>query len=125
MRFQDIPGLSDQKKILVEAVRSNHAAHAQLFVGAEGALNLPMALAYATYLHCENRGDDDSCGTCAACSKNGKLSKREVPFDHTGRIAGSVVARSKAIRRIVGADGMLSTTQHRLRDRMKGALQCP
>jgi DNA polymerase III subunit delta' len=71
MRFKDIPGLHETKKLLMHAVQDNHAAHAQLFVGGEGALNLPMALAYATYLHCENRGDD-SCGTCAACSKNNK-----------------------------------------------------
>ena len=70
MRFADVPGLGEIKKVLTEAVRSNHSAHAQLFVGAEGALNLPLALAYATYLHCENRGPDDSCGACPACSKN-------------------------------------------------------
>lgn len=79
MRFQDIPGLADQKKILIEAVKSNHAAHAQLFVGAEGALNLPLALAYATYLHCENKGDD-ACGTCAACSKNAKFIHPDTHF---------------------------------------------
>lgn len=79
MKFEDIPGLVDQKKILIEAVKSNHAAHAQLFVGAEGALNLPLALAYATYLHCENRGDD-ACGTCAACSKNAKFIHPDTHF---------------------------------------------
>lgn len=79
MKFQDIPGLADQKKILIDAVKSNHAAHAQLFVGAEGALNLPLGLAYATYLHCENKGDD-SCGTCAACSKNAKFIHPDTHF---------------------------------------------
>jgi DNA polymerase III subunit delta' len=79
MRFADIPGLSETKALLVQAVRNNHAAHAQLFVGAEGALNLPMALAYATYLHCENRGDD-ACGTCAACSKNSKFIHPDTHF---------------------------------------------
>ena len=53
MKFADIPGLTDIKKMLTEAVKTNHSAHAQLFVGAKGALNLPLALAYATYLHCE------------------------------------------------------------------------
>lgn len=79
MKFQEIPGLDDQKKILIDAVKSNHAAHAQLFVGAEGALNLPFALAYATYLHCENKGDD-SCGTCPACSKNAKFIHPDTHF---------------------------------------------
>jgi DNA polymerase-3 subunit delta' len=79
MKFANIPGLADVKELLVDAVKSNHTAHAQLFVGAPGALNLPMALAYATYLHCENRGDD-ACGTCAACSKNAKFIHPDTHF---------------------------------------------
>lgn len=81
MRFSNIPGLQDVKNLLTDAARSNHIAHAQLFVGAEGALNLPMALAYATYLHCENRKDrDDACGTCPACSKNAKFIHPDTHF---------------------------------------------
>jgi DNA polymerase III subunit delta' len=79
MRFADIPGLQEVKKLLVDAVKSSHSAHAQLFVGADGALNLPLALAYATYLHCENRGND-ACGTCAACSKNSKYIHPDTHF---------------------------------------------
>lgn len=79
MKFAEIPGLEEQKKLLIEAVKSNHIAHAQLFVGASGALNLPMALAYATFLHCENKGDD-ACGTCAACSKNLKFIHPDTHF---------------------------------------------
>ena len=79
MRFADIPGLGETKKLLIEAAQSNHIAHAQLFAGAEGALNLPLALAYATYLHCENKGDD-SCGICSACSKNLKYIHPDTHF---------------------------------------------
>jgi DNA polymerase-3 subunit delta' len=80
MKFSDIPGLAEVKKMLIEAVKSNHSAHAQLFAGAEGALNLPLALAYATYLHCENKGEEDACGTCAACSKNAKYIHPDTHF---------------------------------------------
>ncbi len=80
MKFGDIPGLQQVKKMLTEAVKNGHSAHAQLFVGAEGALNLPLALAYATYLHCENKGEDDSCGLCAACSKNAKYIHPDTHF---------------------------------------------
>src|SRR3989337_1857312 len=80
MKFADISGLAEVKKILIEGVKSNHSAHAQLFVGAEGALNLPLALAYATYLHCENKGEEDACGTCAACSKNIKYIHPDTHF---------------------------------------------
>jgi DNA polymerase-3 subunit delta' len=79
MKFADIPGLEEVKKLLVDAAKSSHSAHAQLFVGAPGALNLPVALAYATYLHCENKGED-ACGTCAACSKNAKYVHPDTHF---------------------------------------------
>lgn len=80
MKFAEIPGLNDVKKMLTDAVKTHHSAHAQLFVGAEGSLNLPLALAYATYLHCENRTADDSCGTCAACIKNAKYIHPDTHF---------------------------------------------
>jgi DNA polymerase-3 subunit delta' len=79
MKFSSIPGLTQTKSLLVEAVRHQHLAHAQLFAGAEGALNLPMALAYATFLHCENKGDD-ACGSCAACSKSLKYIHPDTHF---------------------------------------------
>jgi DNA polymerase-3 subunit delta' len=80
MKFSSIPGLNPTKKLLIDAVKNNHTAHAQLFVGADGALNLPLALAYATYLHCLNRGEDDACGTCSACSKNLKFIHPDTHF---------------------------------------------
>src|SRR6187431_1467542 len=79
MKFSEIPGLAETKKLLIDSVQSNHIAHAQLFVGAEGALNLPMALAYATYLHCQDKGDD-ACGVCSACSKNLKFIHPDTHF---------------------------------------------
>jgi DNA polymerase-3 subunit delta' len=79
MKFAEIPGLSETKELLIDSVKNEHIAHAQLFVGAEGALNLPMALAYATYLHCQNKGDD-ACGTCPACSKSLKYIHPDTHF---------------------------------------------
>jgi len=80
MKFEDIPGVHEVKRMLSEAVKTNHSAHAQLFVGGEGAVNLPLALAYAAYLHCENRTNGDSCGVCAACSKNSKYIHPDTHF---------------------------------------------
>ncbi|MBX2965743.1 MAG: DNA polymerase III subunit delta [Cyclobacteriaceae bacterium] len=79
MKFSDIPGLSETKKMLAGSVSNGHAAHAQLFAGAEGALNLPLALAYATYLHCEQKGED-ACGECAACRKSLKFIHPDTHF---------------------------------------------
>jgi DNA polymerase-3 subunit delta' len=79
MQFSSIPGLQQIKKLLTDAVKSNHSAHAQLFQGPEGSLNLPMAVAFAKYLHCENRGDD-ACGSCPACSKSSHLVHPDTHF---------------------------------------------
>jgi DNA polymerase-3 subunit delta' len=79
MNFSSIPGLVEVKSLLIESVKNGHAAHAQLFAGAEGALNLPLALAYATYLHCEQKGDD-ACGECAACRKSLKFIHPDTHF---------------------------------------------
>lgn len=80
MKFAEIPGLAETKKTLIDSVKSNHIAHAQLFVGAEGALNLPLALAYAAYIHCQDKQADDSCGKCAACSKSLKYIHPDTHF---------------------------------------------
>lgn len=79
MKFAEIPGLTETKSLLIDSVKNEHIAHAQLFAGAEGALNLPLALAYATYLHCQNKGDD-ACGTCPACSKSLKYIHPDTHF---------------------------------------------
>ena len=73
MLFKQIPGLTDIKRTLIAAIRQGHVAHAQLFFGNEGGGSLAMALAYATYLNCEDKQPDDACGKCYSCSKLNKL----------------------------------------------------
>lgn len=80
MKFSAIPGLTEIKATLIDSVRNKHIAHAQLFLGNPGALNLPLALAYTTYLHCEQKGETDSCGICAACSKSLKYIHPDTSF---------------------------------------------
>ena len=80
MKFSDIPGLPEIKQLLIRSAREGKIAHAQLLMGREGALNLPLALAYTTYLHCANRGETDSCGICPACTKNNKYIHPDTHF---------------------------------------------
>lgn len=80
MKFSDIPGLVEIKKKLIRSVKDGKIAHAQLFMGREGALNLPLAIAYATYLHCTDRNEKDACGVCPACSKNLKYIHPDTHF---------------------------------------------
>ena len=80
MQFADIPGLPETKTNLLNAVKTNHLAHALLFYGPEGSANLTMALALTTYMYCQNQGDQDSCGTCASCQKMKRLVLPDLNF---------------------------------------------
>ena len=46
MQFSEISGFDEEKKILVNSVKKNHVAHAQLFFGMEGSPNLTLVLAF-------------------------------------------------------------------------------
>ena len=99
MLFKDIQGQEEIKQKLIDAVQHNHVAHAQLFLGQDGSPNLPLALAYATYLNCENPGPDDACGQCAACVKNLKYIHPDThfvfPVSSTKKVTGKdVVSQS-------------------------------
>lgn len=80
MKFSEIPGLEETKKTLINSVKNKHVAHAQLFFGPGGSGNLALALAYATYINCENKQENDSCGICASCSKYNKLIHPDLHF---------------------------------------------
>jgi DNA polymerase III subunit delta' len=80
MLFKNIIGNEEIKKKLITAIHSGHIAHALLFSGNEGSANLALALAFITYLSCENRLEDDSCGVCPSCHKNLKLIHPDVKF---------------------------------------------
>jgi DNA polymerase-3 subunit delta' len=80
MQFQDVAGQPQIKQLLVRSARQGRIPHAQLFLGKHGYGTLPMALAYIQYLLCEQPGEQDSCGTCAACKKVAKLSHPDLHF---------------------------------------------
>jgi len=74
MLFSEIPGNTTIKKQLINSVKNNRVSHAQLFSGKDGCAKLSLALAYARYLNCNNRTDEDSCGVCSCCIKYQNLS---------------------------------------------------
>lgn len=53
--------------------RRNTMPHALMLTGKEGSGGLPMALALAQYILCEQPGERDSCGACASCQKVSRL----------------------------------------------------
>lgn len=80
MLFSEIIGQEDLKKRLITSVKDGRISHAQLFLGEEGTGNLPLALAYAQYIMCEDKQPLDSCGVCSACIKNKKLTHPDLHF---------------------------------------------
>lgn len=55
-------------------------SHAQIFAGPEGTGKLSIAIAFAQYISCENRSDNDSCGVCPSCAKFEKLIHPDLHF---------------------------------------------
>ena len=74
MLFKEIPGNNAVKKQLLSSVKNNRISHAQLFSGNSGSAKLALAFAYARYLNCDNKSDEDSCGKCPSCLKYNTLS---------------------------------------------------
>lgn len=80
MKFAEILGQKEIKQGLIRTVKEERISHAQLFFGPSGVGKLPLAIAYAQYISCENRGEDDSCGVCSSCIKISKLVHPDLHF---------------------------------------------
>lgn len=80
MFFKDIIGQEEIKQRLIHSVQNNHIAHAQLFAGPEGTGKFQLALAYARYIQCTDRGVTDACGLCPSCVKYGKFMHPDLHF---------------------------------------------
>lgn len=72
MLFSDILGQEHLKNHLTQSIENGRVPHAQLFVGPEGSGKLPLAIAYAQYLLCQNK-DGENKGGNASCN---------LKFDH-------------------------------------------
>lgn len=82
MKFSDIPGHVGVKAQLIQNIKKDRIAHAQLFLGPEGSHNLSLALAYIQLLFCANPRENDSCGECSSCLKNSKLTHPDVHYTY-------------------------------------------
>jgi DNA polymerase III subunit delta' len=80
VQFKDVIGQGEVKAFLLDEVKNNRISHAQLFAGKAGYGGLPLALAFAGYLFCENKGERDSCGVCPACQKVKHLQHPDLHF---------------------------------------------
>ena len=80
MLFKDIVGQKEIKHKLIKSAKDGRIAHAQLLIGLEGTGKLALAIAYAQYISCQNRTDDDSCGVCPSCHKYNGLVHPDLHF---------------------------------------------
>ena len=80
MLFSDIQGNSDTKSKLLKATQSNKVAHAQLFNAKDGAPGLAMALAFATFIFCDDKKNEDACGVCPSCHKMSRFVHPDMHF---------------------------------------------
>ncbi len=80
MKFSDIPGQEALKQRLKNTIKEQRISHAQLFMGPEGNGKLALAIAYAQYINCPNRTEEDSCGVCPSCRQFEKLAHPDLHF---------------------------------------------
>ena len=80
MLFREIIGQEAVKQQLRQSVREGRIPHAQLFAGKSGIGKLQLALAYAQYLNCPHRTEEDSCGECPTCRQYQNLQHPDLHF---------------------------------------------
>ncbi len=80
MKFIDIIGQQAIKQRLINSVNTGRISHAQLFYEQPGAGAIPLAVAYAQFMNCENPAENDSCGICSQCLKIEKLIHPDLHF---------------------------------------------
>ncbi len=90
MQFKEIIGQESLKQQLIQTVVENRVSHAQLFLSAEGSGALPLAIAYAQYINCQNRTATDSCVACASCRKYEKYIHPDLHFSYPFFASASV-----------------------------------
>ena len=80
MLFSNIIGQENIKKHLIKTVENGRISHAQLFVGPTGSGALPMAIAYARYILCQNKHGENNTGDAACNIKFEKLMHPDLHF---------------------------------------------
>lgn len=90
MLFNQILGQEHIKAHLTKSVNNGRIAHAQLFVGPEGSGTLPMAIAYAQYLLCNNTDNENTGGNEACNLKFKNLSHPDLHFVFPVATNGSI-----------------------------------
>lgn len=80
MKFSDIPAHEEAKTRLRTMIDADRIPHALLIEGPAGVGKFALARAAAQYIHCENRINGDSCGTCPSCIQHRSFNHIDTHF---------------------------------------------
>ena len=80
MLFSEIIGHDVLKSQMRLSAREGRIPHAQLLTGKAGIGKLRLALAYAQYINCPHRTEQDSCGQCPTCLQYSRLQHPDLHF---------------------------------------------
>ena len=80
MLFSDIIGQESIKHHLIKSVENSRIPHAQLFIAPTGSGVLPMAIAYAQYILCNNSKGENDNGNASCNLKFEKLGHPDLHF---------------------------------------------
>jgi DNA polymerase-3 subunit delta' len=110
MQFSEVLGQDYIKNHLTKSADLGRIPHAQLFVGPEGSGTLPMAIAYAQYILCNNQNGENSGGNEACNIKFQKISHPDLHFVYPTVSTEDVKKNPKSLDFI--ADWRLFITQN-------------
>lgn len=82
MLFSDIIGQAAVQQQLIQSIQQNRLSHAMILLAPEGAGGLPLGLAFAQYLVCENKQANDACGKCPACMKASQCIHPDIHYSY-------------------------------------------
>lgn len=97
MQFSEILGQEYIKSHLTKSAASGRIPHAQLFIGPEGSGTLPMAIAYAQYILCNNSGPENEGGNESCNLKFESVSHPDLHFIYPTVTTDSVKTKPKSI----------------------------
>lgn len=97
MQFSEILGQDHIKSHLTKSAASGRIPHAQLFIGPEGSGTLPMAIAYAQYILCNNSGPENEGGNESCNLKFATISHPDLHFIYPTVTTESVKTKPKSI----------------------------
>lgn len=97
MKFSELLGHEHLKSHLTKSADLGRIPHAQLFVGPEGSGTLPIAIAYAQYILCQNNNGENENGIESCNLKFNSLSHPDLHFVYPTVTNETIKSKPKSI----------------------------